>query len=423
MKSQTDRDSSVKRLLAWGCAAGLAACQLVAGITEVSRNGPCTNDSDCPASEKCVVDHCQAKSASGGAGSGAKGGAGGSSGVAANGGQKSTGGSSGRAGSTASGGGSGMSQAGAAVTQGGDGGRAGGSGGGSSVGGASGSGDAGEGGAGDATGAGGDGTGGRAMGGTGGGGAGGGGAGGAGAGGASAGMAGTAGSSGGMAGTGGAGPVRIMPLGDGITASTCMRAFLWKELTDNAYPAFDFVGTRTSADSCSPTDYDKNHEGHAGYRVSDLLSATSQHTDSGDTYTGSSADLALWFDGHPADIVLMLLGSNDFLNTTTYTAADVQNAYSSILAKLRSVNARVTLLVALLPPMSTSKCNSSCTSRRSDLVASVPSWAATASTTDSRVVVVDMTAFDIVNTTDGVKPNDTGAQWLADRWYQALDAL
>jgi lysophospholipase L1-like esterase len=235
----------------------------------------------------------------------------------------------------------------------------------------------------------------------------------------------TAGSSGGgMAGTGGAGPIRIMPLGDGITAGTCMRAFLWKELTDHGYPAFDFVGSRVSVDTCSPTEYDKDNEGHAGYRVTDLLSATSLHTDSGgDPYTGSAADLDTWFTGRPADVVLMLFGSNDFLNKTS-SAADVQNAYSAILAKLRSVNPHVTLLLGLLPPMSTDKCNTSCSSRRSDLNASMPSWVASANTADSRVIVVDLsTGFDLTNTIDGIKPNDVGAQFLADRWYAALTAL
>jgi lysophospholipase L1-like esterase len=215
-----------------------------------------------------------------------------------------------------------------------------------------------------------------------------------------------------------------MPLGDGITAGSCMRAFLWKELRDNAYPAFDFVGSRVSTDTCIPTEYDKDSEGHSGYRVSDLLSATSQHTDpGGDPYTGSSADLAAWFDGRPADIVLMLFGSNDFLSTT-HSAADVQNAYSAILAKLRSVNARVTLLVGLLPPMAANKCGSSCASRLADLNAAMPGWALSASTADSRVVVVDLfTGFDVENTSDGIKPNDVGAQFLADQWYTALAEL
>jgi len=401
----------VKRLLAWGSVVGLAACQLVAGIKEGS----------------CVDAPCPANSGSSGAGAGAKGGGGGTSGVAADAGRRNTGGSSANAGSSASGGGSGMSQAGAAVAQGGDGGSArsvGGEGGEGGVGDATGGGDGGASGRGiaGAGGRGAAGAGGRELGGGGGGGIAGAAAGGGGAAGG-AGMTAGSGNSSGMAGTGGAGPIRIMPLGDGITAGTCMRAFLWKELRDNAYPPFDFVGSRTSSDTCSPTEYDKNSEGHAGYRVSDLLSATSLHTDTGgDPYTGSSADLAAWFDGRPADIVLMLFGSNDFLNTMS-TAADVQNAYSAILAKLRSVNPRVTLLVGLLPPMTSAKCNTSCASRLSDLNTGLPGWAASANTANSRVAVVDLnTGFDTANTTDGVKPNDTGAQFLADAWYRALVA-
>jgi len=69
MRHEILRTATNTRLLAWGCAAGLAACQLVAGITDVSRHGPCTNDSECPADEKCVVDHCQPKSSSDAAGS------------------------------------------------------------------------------------------------------------------------------------------------------------------------------------------------------------------------------------------------------------------------------------------------------------------------------------------------------------------
>jgi lysophospholipase L1-like esterase len=119
----------------------------------------------------------------------------------------------------------------------------------------------------------------------------------------------------------------------------------------------------------------------------------------------------------------MLFGSNDFLNTQS-SAADVQNAYTAILTKLRSVNAHITLLVGLLPPMASNKCNSSCSSRLMDLNDALPSWASSATTTDSRVLVVDLnTGFDTMNTTDGVKPNDVGAQFLADRWYTALAGL
>jgi mannan endo-1,4-beta-mannosidase len=85
----------------------------------------------------------------------------------------------------------------------------------------------------------------------------------------------------------------------------------------------------------------------------------------------------------------------------------------------------VTLLVGLLPPMASSKCNTSCASRLSDLNDAMPGWAASASTADSPVLVVDLSSgFDATaDTTDGIKPNDLGAQFLADGWYRALRAL
>lgn len=398
------------RLGAWVWLLALPACQLVAGITDVSSNGPCTDDRECPRSESCVSGHCQTRSGSSGAGSGGQAGTGGS-GVAADGGQMG----GGRGGSSASGGASGTSATGGTVAQGGDAGDVSGSGG--SV-----AGDSGEGGTGETTGAGAGGgvagSGGAAgSGGTAGGGAGSGADGGTGM------VAGSSGSSG-MAGTGGTGPIRIMPLGDGITAGTCMRAFLWQKLRDNAFPAFDFVGTRVSTDTCLPTDYDKDNEGHSGYRVSDVLSETSQNEGpSDDLYTGSSEDLDTWFNERPADIVLMLLGSNDFLSTD-YTADDVKGAYSKILTKLRSINPRVTLLVGLLPPMRSTQCDTSCESRRSTLNSTIPSWVISVNTLNSHVDYVDLSGMSVDDTTnDGVKPNDVGAEFLAGKWYEALDSL
>jgi lysophospholipase L1-like esterase len=408
------------RFGAWAWLVALPACQLVAGITDVSSNGPCSDDRECPRSESCVDGHCQTKSTSGGAGSGAQAGTAGTS-AEAGAGQTNVGGSSGIGGSNASGGASGTSQAGATVAQGGDDG-AGRSGDGGSV--------SGHGGDGETSGAGavgGAASGGAGSGGVTGGGAGSGGTSGAGAGGNAANGGGgmTAGSSGssGMAGTVGTGPVRIMPLGDGITATTCMRAFLWQKLSDSDYPEFDFVGSRLTTYTCDPADYDNDHEGHSGYRVSDVLSETPQNEGpSDDPYTGSSGDLDTWFNDRPADIVLMLLGSNDFLRTD-YTADDVKGAYSKILTKLRSINSRVTLLVGLLPPMRSTQCDTDCESRRSTLNSTLPNWASSVSTAVSHVDYVDLSGMSVEDTDDGVKPNDAGAEFLANKWYEAIVAL
>ena len=61
-------------------------------------------------------------------------------------------------------------------------------------------------------------------------------------------------------------PVRIMPLGDSITAGPgCWRALLWDDLQRTGYPNTDFVGTQTGG-GCSVA-HDGDHEGHSGFSV------------------------------------------------------------------------------------------------------------------------------------------------------------
>ena len=50
-------------------------------------------------------------------------------------------------------------------------------------------------------------------------------------------------------------PLRIMPLGDSITAGPgCWRAFLWDQLQRAGYTNIDFVGTQNSGGCAVPLD-------------------------------------------------------------------------------------------------------------------------------------------------------------------------
>ena len=213
-------------------------------------------------------------------------------------------------------------------------------------------------------------------------------------------------------GTGGQGTIwRILPLGDGITASTCYRAKLWQKLIDSNHSNFDFIGTFSAGDPCSTissvsSNYDKDHQGLAGLRASDVLKA-------GNTYVTD------WFSGHAADIVLMQMGGNDVLNGVIQQ--DILDGYSTFLTGLRNENSKVRVFIALLMPMGGGKCGSVCQSDLSALNTVIPIWAAASSTSASPVSVVDLyTGFDITNTTDGVKPDEVGSAWLADRWHAAI---
>jgi hypothetical protein len=67
-------------------------------------------------------------------------------------------------------------------------------------------------------------------------------------------------------------PVRIMPLGDSITAGPgCWRAKLWHRLQTTGHTNIDFVGSQSDGGGCNPGySYDFDHEGHGGYAATGI---------------------------------------------------------------------------------------------------------------------------------------------------------
>jgi lysophospholipase L1-like esterase len=214
-----------------------------------------------------------------------------------------------------------------------------------------------------------------------------------------------------------------MPLGDSITGSTCYRALLWQRLVQSGRNQIDFIGTRSGGSACGVSSFDRDNEGHGGYIVTDVLKATSTGRPSGadatDPYVSAAADLMTWLDGHPADVVLMQFGTNDVWNGIA--PETIRNAYSAILARLRSNNPNVVMLVAQITPLNPSGCGQ-CVSRVQALNALIPAWATDNTMASSPVRVVDQfTGFDVAaDTSDSVHPNESGSRKMADKWYDAL---
>ncbi len=238
--------------------------------------------------------------------------------------------------------------------------------------------------------------------------------------------AGGRGSGGATGAAGRTGNLRIMPLGDSTTSSICYRSHLWQLLTNAGHTQFDFIGTRNGDPGCSFTGYDKDNEGHGGYIVTDILKSTSTGRPAGadptDLFDASAKDLATWFDGHPADVVLMHFGTNDVWNSKTPT--NILQAFSAILTRLRTVNPNVHMLVAQITPLNPSGC-SGCLAGVQALNAAIPGWATQNTTTQSPVTVVDQaTNFNVsTDTVDGVHATDAGALKIATNWYDALVPL
>ncbi|MDT0347049.1 cellulose binding domain-containing protein [Streptomyces litchfieldiae] len=201
-------------------------------------------------------------------------------------------------------------------------------------------------------------------------------------------------------------PARVMLLGDSITGNNgCWRALLWQHLQATGHTDVDFVGTQQNP-YCQGS-FDIDNEGHGGFLA-----------------TGIANDNQLpgWLSATGPDVVMMMLGTNDvWSHLPTSTILD---AYTTLLGQMRAENPDVKLIVAQIPPMNPSGCTD-CAQGVVNLNNAIPGWAATHSTEQSPVTVVDQwTGFDTAtDTTDGVHPNETtGIQKLESRWYPALTA-
>lgn len=115
--------------------------------------------------------------------------------------------------------------------------------------------------------------------------------------------------------------VRIMPLGDSITEGvagssddTGYRRALYQSLIGAGH-SVDFIGTQTDG---TPTDFDRDHEGHGGWRADQIRD-----------------NIKSWLTTNPADIILLHIGTNDISQgqTVSSTVTNVRQILDSIDAK------------------------------------------------------------------------------------------
>ena len=207
--------------------------------------------------------------------------------------------------------------------------------------------------------------------------------------------------------------VRVMPFGDSITSGISYRQPLWELLHSARLSRIDFVGSLHG--NSKP---DGDHEGHPCYKITSVLlpvgTGTFKKCIPNENSFGDARDPDVWFEQSTPDIVLWHIGTNDVLDGQAVD--QILKAFSVTLTKLRQRNPNVTILVAQILPMSRADV--------SQLNAAIPQWAASRSTADSKIMVVDMhTGFNPGWTPDGVHPDATGNQWIAGRWLSALQPL
>jgi acyl-CoA thioesterase-1 len=249
-----------------------------------------------------------------------------------------------------------------------------------------------------------------------------------GTGGAGAGGSGSGGSGSGSGGRTGA--LRIMPLGDSITAATCWRAMMWQQLNAGGHQGgFDLVGSNMSNSdpkgvACTPSNADQDNEGHSSCLITEIVNNVNAQATRGCNTTLNALKPALASDR--ADVVLMHFGTNDVWNGVA--TQNILNAYGTMVDSLRAVNPNVVVMVAKIIPMNVtgSTCGGctcpTCPANIQTLNGMITTWATSKGTIASPVIVVDQfTTFDaIADTVDGVHPNATGSTKIATKWAAAL---
>jgi len=193
--------------------------------------------------------------------------------------------------------------------------------------------------------------------------------------------------------------IRIMPLGDSITEGVYgsslnigYRRPLYLSLTAAGCDV-NFVGGMAAG---IPTDFDRDHEGHSGWRADQIRD-----------------NVYDWLNNNPADIVLLHIGTNDI----TGGNEDVAEV-NDILNEIDEYSQDITVVLAARIILRNDTKNPQ-TIAFND---AVEAMAAERITNGDDIIIVDMedalTYPD--DLADAVHPNDSGYNKMADVWYDAL---
>lgn len=203
--------------------------------------------------------------------------------------------------------------------------------------------------------------------------------------------------------------VRILPLGDSITQGDAehvsYRYALWTMLVDEGHE-FDFVGTMYGNYTGDPAwpdyqglEFDRDHEGHWGWHVNQLID-----------------ELPAWLDSYDPQIVLLHAGTNDAF--ADQPATEIAAELGELIEVLRDDVPEVVVLLARPIPTTSSAPDAIL----EQLSAELDDLAQAHDTVESPIVLVDQRdGFDAdVDTYDGLHPNAVGEQKMASRWLEAL---
>ena len=204
---------------------------------------------------------------------------------------------------------------------------------------------------------------------------------------------------------------KIMPLGASRVEGAkpdfeSYRYELWKDLKQNNW-TFDFIGTQSdnaSYSSFNGNEFDFDHEGRGGWTSGEILNGLDDWLNQ----TGAT------------DIVLLSSpGGNDALQGLPYSQA-VSNI-NAIIDVLHVDNHNVRIIIEQMAPGRSDIMTSELTGFFEQMQQEVLSIASNQTTTTSQVIAVDMfTGFNDGLLADDVHYNESGADFIANRYYNVL---
>ena len=208
--------------------------------------------------------------------------------------------------------------------------------------------------------------------------------------------------------TAAAGTLRIMPLGDSITAGAGWdgggyRAVLREKLVAAGYDV-DYVGTQVGNYGSLIDSGDIQHEGHGGWKVQDL-------TDSFGTWS-------MQIDA--PHLILLKIGTNNFMQDQDLVMEQTCTLLDEIKRTQPSAHVIVATLISIMNDMNGTLGDYDSWVRQHNalLAAEIERRAAAG----DKVSLVDMyTAVPIPSGySDIVHPNETGYRAMADAWFEAI---
>ncbi|MBE3560842.1 MAG: SGNH hydrolase [Ktedonobacteraceae bacterium] len=202
-------------------------------------------------------------------------------------------------------------------------------------------------------------------------------------------------------------PVRILPLGDSLTAGVTggdpagyhggYRLRLWEDCKAAGWN-IHFVGSTDSGPANLP---DRAHEGHPGWRTDQI-----------------SSRVVGWLKRYQPQIILLHIGTNDLIQG--YSASVASARLNGLVNQITTTLPSATLIVAQIIPIDTAKL-------RPEVIQYnrfIPTLVQRLAEQGKHIRYVDMyDAVPVNDLVDHIHPNADGYYRMAQVWFQALKPL